>query len=333
MGWKEFEQLAAQIYSELSPTAKVTHNDKVLGIDSGVDRQIDVSIRFKIAGHDVLVVIQARDHDSPADINDVGEFATVAKDIRANKGILICRSGFTNGANKLARNLGMDLCRIHDAQSRDWSLEIELPILWIDLFPNIQFQMIASFEAGDSFSKNPENWGISTDKGATRITPIKSFIRAWNERQISQEVGKVHGIRDPNLSNAEILVHDVNGEPAWRPITRLGIVYTVSRRAWLGSFTPEECRGVLNIVDGTFTVSYLPIGEIPLQRDEDWQEIEDPDQLAVTIPGTIITTEGWQIDRGDAKVSDVSFVKIDPSDEDSFRLTPRWNGPEKRGDL
>lgn len=129
MSWKKFEELATQIYRELSPGAKVVHDDKIQGVESGVSRQIDVSIRFTVAGHQILTIVQARDHDRPADINVVGEFASVIKDVRANKGILICKSGFTEGAIKLARNLGIDICNIHDAESKNWALEIELPVL------------------------------------------------------------------------------------------------------------------------------------------------------------------------------------------------------------
>jgi hypothetical protein len=311
MTWQAFEQLAAQIYSELDPRATVTHNDRIRGIESGLDRQIDVSIRFRIAAHDVLSIVQAKDYGQPADINDVGEFATVIEDVRANKGILICRGGFTDGAKKLAANRGIDLCNIHDAQSRDWSLEVKLPILWIDLLPKIQVLMEARFDAGDSISANPEEWVISTDHGRTSVHAISTFVQSWNEGRIPRDTGKVHRLSDPNLLDPEILVSDSAGVTGWRPISDFAIVYTVSSRAWLGSFTPEECRGILKYSDDTFTVSYLPIGEIPMERDERWREIEDLNHLAVTAQSTLITTEGWQIDPASAQYADVFFHKLD----------------------
>src|SRR5262245_36053429 len=102
MTWRKFEKLAEQIYKELEPNAKVTHNDKIMGQDSKRLRQIDVSIRHNIAGHDLLTVIQAKNYTRRADVNVVGAFATVIKDLRANKGILICKSGFTPAAISLA---------------------------------------------------------------------------------------------------------------------------------------------------------------------------------------------------------------------------------------
>lgn len=295
MSWKEFEELAAQIYRELSLGAAVKHNDKVQGIDSGVLRQIDVSVRFSIAGHGLLTVIQAKDYDRPADINVVGEFATVIKDIRANKGILICRSGFTDGATKLAQNLGIDLCNIHDAQSRDWALEIQLPVLWIDLLPQLRFGLGVQVKGGDTFPRDINQWALSPDNGQTRIDLTQSFAQAWNDGYLSREVGNTYQFHDPNAGRIELAVTDEAGEHVWRPVNEFTVTYTVLRRSWLGTFSPEECRGILNYVDGSFTVSHLPIGSIPKARDASWKEVDNPENLAISISGTVITTEGWQI--------------------------------------
>src|SRR5262245_3629558 len=119
--WRDFERLAARIYTELVPKgAQVLHNDHIRGHLSGIDRQIDVSIRVEMAGHVFLTVVQAKDFSAAADVNTVGEFATVVEDVRANKGVLICRSGFTEAAQSLARSKGIDLCNIHDAESQKW---------------------------------------------------------------------------------------------------------------------------------------------------------------------------------------------------------------------
>lgn len=39
--WKTFEELTHRIQTELSPNAKVTLNDRVLGMESGKKRQVD----------------------------------------------------------------------------------------------------------------------------------------------------------------------------------------------------------------------------------------------------------------------------------------------------
>lgn len=295
MSWREFEELAAQIYRELSPDAVVTHDDKIQGFESETLRQIDVSIRFKIAAHDLLTIIQAKDIGRPADLNVVGEFATVIRDVRANKGILICRSGFSESAQILAQKHGIDLCNIHDAQSRDWALEVQLPVLWTDLTPHLKLDAKVAVEGGDSFPGNLQNWVISSDKGHTNSNILGLFAQAWNSGALPLDTGRTHQFRYRDQKCIELEGHDKSGQQVWRQITELTATYTVSRRSWLGAFTPQECRGILNYKDGSFTVSHLPLGSIPKTRDESWKEVDDPENLAISVPGTLITSEGWQI--------------------------------------
>jgi hypothetical protein len=307
--WIDFEQLATQIYQELLPHAKVTHDDHIMGHDSKVPRQIDVSIRYSIAGHDLLMIVQARDNGRPADINAVGELATVIRDVRANKGILICRGGFTSGAKSLADDLGIDLCNIHDAEHRRWALEIKLPIIWVDLLPTVKFNFVARFEAGDSIPKDLRAWVISNDKGQTKINITTTFVDAWNAGKLPRTVGKTHRVCS-DKSGYEVLVQTGSGESCWRPVGDIFLEYVVTQKAWLGEITPEQCRGILNYKDGSFQPSYLPIGSIPLKRDSSWKEIEDGEKLAISVPGYLITTEAWQIDISTGKYMDAEAIFI-----------------------
>jgi hypothetical protein len=308
-GWVDFEQLATQIYQEMLPRAKVVHNDHIMGRDSKVPRQIDISIRYSVVSHDLLMIVQARDKDRPADINAVGEFATVIRDVRANKGILICRSGFTAGAKSLADDLGIDLCNIHDAENRRWALEITLPILWIDLLPTVNFNFVARFEAGDSIPKDVRGWVISNDKGQTKINLVTTFVDAWNAGKLPRKVAESNKVRS-DKSGYEILVCNESGEECWRHVKDIFLEYIVSQKAWIGSFTPEQCRGILNYKDGLFQPSYLPIGSLPLKRDSSWKEVEDPETLAVNVPGYLITTEGWQINISTGEYTDAEMNLI-----------------------
>src|SRR6266487_3446785 len=103
--WQDYEKMVARIYQELEPLATVTHDDKIIGKESKIERQIDVSIRAKVAGHEILIIVQAKDYKKRPDINVVGEFALVIKDVGASKGILVSNVGFTEGARNLARSL------------------------------------------------------------------------------------------------------------------------------------------------------------------------------------------------------------------------------------
>lgn len=58
--WQELEDLVFKIYKELEPYADVRLNDHIDGLYSNSKRQIDISIRSRVAGHDMLLIIQAK---------------------------------------------------------------------------------------------------------------------------------------------------------------------------------------------------------------------------------------------------------------------------------
>jgi hypothetical protein len=76
---------ACSIHAELAPNAIVTHDDKILGVCTKIERQIDVSIRTSVGGHELLIVVQAKALARPAVVNVVGEFLSVVKGIRSTK--------------------------------------------------------------------------------------------------------------------------------------------------------------------------------------------------------------------------------------------------------
>ena len=93
--WAEFEKLAYDIQRELAGSADVTLRDTIQGVDSNIPRQIDISIRQQVGQYSVLIIVDCKDHRAPLDVNIVGEFVTVVRDVRANKGALIASRGFT----------------------------------------------------------------------------------------------------------------------------------------------------------------------------------------------------------------------------------------------
>ena len=73
-----------------------------------------------------------------------------------------------------------------------------------------------------------------------------------------------------------------DGQTVWRP-TAFQMSYQVDRRTWLGQFTPDECRGRVDYLDGeAFIASHLTVGQIPVERHDRRVEIDDPDGVAVS---------------------------------------------------
>ena len=117
--WKRFEKLVYELQKELARDAEVVMNESIQGIDSKVDRQIDIAIRRRVGPYPILIVIDCKDYAVPIDVKDVESFAGMVKDVRANRGALIVSSDFTEAALNLARNHGIDAFRLVDTESVD----------------------------------------------------------------------------------------------------------------------------------------------------------------------------------------------------------------------
>jgi Restriction endonuclease len=311
--WKGFEQLAEQIARDVSPQATVTWNDYIYGHLTEKKRQIDVSIRWSEEDHNYLTIVQAKDWSTPADINTVGEFAGVVEDVRATRGILVCRSGFTEGAKTYARNKGISLYNLYDAQSRDWNLDLTIPLLWIDPQPQLDFNSTVHLDAGDSVPLFDGVPALSTDPAGNNLIQLdRTFEQLWNTDSIPQTIGRLHTV---TLSEPVfMLVQDTSGTRQWRQAS-VEPVYEVDCRAWLGQFTPTECRGIIDHLDAdSFILTHLPAGQIPDKRDERWIEIDDPNGVALNIRGAKVASIGHQMVPGALEFSGLEVHPPDPNE-------------------
>jgi hypothetical protein len=128
--WERFESLVYEIQRDFAGTdARVTHKEYIMGADSKVEREIDISIRQQVAQFPILVVIDCKDYADPVDVKGVEEFAGLAKDVRANKGVMVSSNGFTPAAINVAKNQGIETLRLIDSKGVDWKSYITLPLL------------------------------------------------------------------------------------------------------------------------------------------------------------------------------------------------------------
>jgi hypothetical protein len=64
--WKRFEKLVYEIQKSFAgTTATVTHKDYIRGLDSKVEREIDISIKQQVAQFPILVIIDCKDYADP----------------------------------------------------------------------------------------------------------------------------------------------------------------------------------------------------------------------------------------------------------------------------
>lgn len=112
---KELEAVVARVYEFLSEQDVNTTVRKDVKLESpdGL-RQFDVVLETEIAQSstskiELLTVVEVRDYKPKLKVDAIDAFVSKMQDVKANKGIIVSRTGFQKGAVRKAKRLGIDL--------------------------------------------------------------------------------------------------------------------------------------------------------------------------------------------------------------------------------
>jgi hypothetical protein len=266
--WKQFERVVDRVYRLLSPGCDVKLDDRIMGMTSESLRQIDISIRTEVAGSKILIIVQCKDEKSPLDVNKIGEFKAVMEDVRASRGILICNAGFSKAARTSAARSGIDLCRIHDAETKDWRLELRVPVIWEEILPEIQVRFNCALNMGDTLN----------EASMTRISDLdlREMLREkWLHGAVpldSDEGVVDHGISSP-FTRLE------GGDT--RPIEAFVFQYKLHRTFFLAYLDElPRSKAIQNIISNetTFAVS---IEDLAQYRDRGYPKFRTMKEIPV----------------------------------------------------
>ncbi len=127
---KSFEKLVGQVYEVISATDHAT----IVGQDEQIEgpegnRQFDVVLRSKVAGEEIVTIIECKDYKRPVDVTVVDAFQSKLNDVNANKGIIVSRNGFSGKAERKARRSGITLCTVDELSNKLESPFASLPVL------------------------------------------------------------------------------------------------------------------------------------------------------------------------------------------------------------
>jgi len=126
--WKRFECLTQKIQKQLTPNAKVRHNEFVIG-KSGAKNQLDVTVRALIGQYEYFCVIECKDWGSKVGINTIRAFNSKVDDVNAKQGVIVSAKGFTSEAKKYADIHNIILYKLVDAESEKWNEAALIPII------------------------------------------------------------------------------------------------------------------------------------------------------------------------------------------------------------
>lgn len=98
----------------LDTNAKVVHDVKTLDKDSGLPRQRDVWIETNFGNFlPIKILVSCKFWKSALDQQDIDAFVGELISSKANKGVIYSRSGFTEGAIKKSKALGISCCKLY----------------------------------------------------------------------------------------------------------------------------------------------------------------------------------------------------------------------------
>lgn len=171
--WSIYERMVFDEIKSKFHSAIVEYNAKVLGKYSKGERQCDVIIKEKFDGRIITTVVDAKYYSKKIDVKDVEMFIAMAKDIDADRGILVSPKGYS----KLAYN------RAENDES-----EIALDIMTLDEWGDFQSDVAMPYSGSIGvFLFSPLGWIIDGARHegfvASSYRKGLSIEKAMNEKE------------------------------------------------------------------------------------------------------------------------------------------------------
>ncbi len=109
MDWREYEGEIEGQFRQTYPSAHITHDAKLVGKFSKVERQIDLLIEEHTSDFAVRIVVDAKYRGRKIDVSDVEAFIGLMRDVEAHTGMMVALEGYTPAAVNRAHNDDVDM--------------------------------------------------------------------------------------------------------------------------------------------------------------------------------------------------------------------------------
>ncbi len=116
----EFQSLIALIEETIAPEGVAVTESKEVISTEGTSREVDVAIEGTVAGHDILIGVECRDHRRKADITWIDQLVGKYQGLPVNKIIAVSKSGFSKNAAEAAKRNNIDTLDISEARNLRW---------------------------------------------------------------------------------------------------------------------------------------------------------------------------------------------------------------------
>ncbi len=289
---KEYELFTYEKFKRLFADSWVEHDDHILGNESGLERQIDVSVRTPFGeGQELLYIVQCKDWATPADINAIGALVAVMQDVGAAKGFLLCVSGFAKTNHHYASTKGVELITVEDIQSDKWSTEIEIPLIYTQ--KDFQYVIEFAFEATNELVE--ANRDTEFQVKITTGTKLRAPDLAPTGL-VSYAMGKIDSPDFTGLVGEAVDLHrpglEIQLTGMWLPVPEISsLILEVTPRRYLKYLKPDEYSQLRDHVRDEVLPLHGKLSNVPMQVDDTF--IELPDGEVPVTPGLWLEFENW----------------------------------------
>jgi Restriction endonuclease len=269
MDWKAYEQFVAQLFKDIDPSLEVEHDAFING------RQIDVSLRKKIAGIDILIIIQAKWYKKAVPIGDVDQLESVVRETGAARGILVANKGFTTPAKVKAAKAKIELYSAYDSSKAKYS-NPTLVVPVVKTTADIQLKVRHNFNAAKA---------ITIDAIGMKLPALlfQEFIEKWQSNRVS----KLPGNHSEPMDGPAIFIPESSSYYAQNRHVNIGqssFEYTVKYKFHFRWMTPDEYRGMHNYVTENFAAASIKFNDVAKFEDhKDWERVDDLSNISVKV--------------------------------------------------
>lgn len=279
----EYETFVYEKFKKCYVDFDVKKNDKILGKQSSLEREIDISISGKIGDSELLYIVSCKDRGKrPADVTILGEFSSVIIDVGAAKGFLICTSGFAKTNYAYAKSLGIELVTVEDINSSRWKVEIEIPFIYIknDVRMDLGLHIIPNQALADKHinrndlrvSGNDVNY-VSLDGGQSIVRLTDLLNRKIESESIDISKTKRIEIDHPNLC--------LRISQIWVPV-KLVFELEIVKKYYLKYIRPDEYSQIRDHLNNGVIPLSLRVKRLGFDFDESFVEIAEEELPKLT---------------------------------------------------
>ena len=233
--------------------------------------------------------MDCKDYKSPVDVKDVEQFIALVDDVSANKGVMVSANGFTSSAKIRARDAGLDLYRLVDAENHDWQAYVSIPVL-------CKITSIKAFNyiikgKGD-FKLAPQDLRMmmvyDEDQNPIDVT-LNRIHKLWNEGIIPHDPGRHENI---SLYSGRIFIKtDVKFYEL-----ELASDVKVTCNQYFGQLPLSRVSGFKDELSGALITKEFETSDIDFSEvQQNWKKIETVDELAVKPVFTINTSPEYSL--------------------------------------